>query len=469
MEFCEYKPEETAKEYPRVKEAFKRLQLTDKDILNGKNRAIKYYQCDLRGMRMILGTLVRGVVDMILSKDEGKLRLWLELPMGMMAPFLGTASLLREDVVVAPTGIYHQQLMGAIFDKIDFLIAHAESRCLPQGDSHCGCNQSRYALKSMGIVPIGDLNMAPSNYCDEAPKVDEAISRELGERVFYLNRPQDEYLYEPPGTGKHLEYYAGSIEMLRRDLSEVAGVEITDDLLKQNLMHYLMLVAEIRKIEELRAVADPQVMRSTTYDFLFDTYLFTPGQNGNQQRLEALRVLQEELKGMMERGEGVVEKGAPRILYAPHNSFVNPVIGYTLEEAGLNLCCVEMYGNEAVRTDELAAMFENAPASVIFALLWLHLPVVFMQARADTILKGINKGNIDAAILLAHHTCRVYGSDMLFVKNILRKELGPEFPVAVMEYDIYDPKYYAEQIVTRLQSFAEMVRANKALSAKSAA
>jgi benzoyl-CoA reductase/2-hydroxyglutaryl-CoA dehydratase subunit BcrC/BadD/HgdB len=464
LEFCEYKPEEIDKEYPRLKKAFDKLTLTEEDIRRGKERYMKYFQGNLRGMRMVLGTLVRTTVDMILSKDEGKLKLWLEMPMGQMAPVLGAASLVRDDVVVAPPGMYHELLMGSIMYKYDFLINYSEGFCLPPGVSHCGCNQSKFALKGLGIVPIADLMMSSGNYCDEAPKVDEAIARTFGEPNFYLNMPQDEYLFEPVGTGKHLEYFAGSIDLLRQEVSKVAGAEITDDMVKQSLLPYLVLCGAMTELEEIKAFADPQVLRSACFDLIWSTYTFSSGKLGGELRMEALQVLKDELKGMVARGEGIVEKGAPRVIYAPINSLVTPGIGYTLEEAGVNLCCFESYGNPEVTPQEMAAMINETPACVILAMVWLRYPMIHIPTRTGSILQGIKKaGNIDGILLLAHHACRIFGSDMLMVKKALKKELGPDYPVSLMEYDIYDPKYYnPEQIRTRLESFAEMVKVHKA-------
>jgi benzoyl-CoA reductase/2-hydroxyglutaryl-CoA dehydratase subunit BcrC/BadD/HgdB len=467
MEFCEYAPEEMDKEYPRLREAFKRLTLEEADIQRGKERAVKYFQCNLRGMRMILGCLVRTCVDMILSKDEGKLKFFFEMPMGMIGPVLGAASLVRDDIVVACPGMYHELLMGNFFDKYDFLIQFAEERQLPQGVSHCGCNQAKYALKGMGIVPVADLNVSTGNYCDEAPKADEGVAREFGERQIYMYRPQDEYLYEPPGQGEHLEYFAGSIDLVRQELADVVGAEITDDMVKKNLYPYLLMAAELKKLEEIRAHCDPQVLRSAVHDFVWASYTFSPGLQGHERRMEALRVLIEELNGMVARGEGVVEKGAPRVMYGPLNSFVTPGIGHTLEEAGINLCCFEAYGNPNVSPEEMALMIDNTPASVIIAMMWLCYPMIFLNCRIASMKAGIDKaGNMDGILMLAHHACRIFGSDMLMMKKALKEDMKVDIPIVIVEYDIYDPKYYnAEQIGNRLESFAEVVKVYKASKA----
>lgn len=61
---------------------------------------------------------------------------------------------------------------------------------------------------------------------------------------------------------------------------------------------------------------------------------------------------------------------------------------------------------------------------------------------------------------MLHYSCRPFATDALMVKDALKKELG--IPVLVLEADIYDPRFYTrEQLRTRLESFAELVKASR--------
>ena len=72
--------------------------------------------------------------------------------------------------------------------------------------------------------------------------------------------------------------------------------------------------------------------------------------------------------------------------------------------------------------------------------------------------------NVDGAILCYPYSCRPYAIPSLMAKRSIMEELG--IPVLVLEGDTYDTRNYsAGQLRTRVETFAEMLRMNKAAKA----
>ncbi len=464
LETCAYTDREIDKEMPRVKKFFGKTGLTEKDAKRGKETLLKYYQCDkLRGMRMNMGVLMKSTVDIALSRDEGKRIFYTELPNVFIASLLGGGYSVDPDMIVASPGTYFLALLGGVFGNLDRMYTWAEKNMFTPGAAHCGCNMTIVGGRGLGAIPPGDLTISQGLYCDEAPKTGELINYMFEEEVFYVNRAQDEYLFEPPGGEKQLAYLAESNELLRQKLSNMLGREVTDEMVKKSLGYYLQIMAKLKEILEIRVMADPQVLNVQSYNHLYFIHVFCPGEKGFEERMEAMQVLVDELKTMVDRGEGIMEKGAPRVVYAPLMPLVDPGFGKVLEDAGINLCCPELYSRDVVSVEQMNAMMEM-PVSAIFAMMWICVPFWFIHLRSENIVQNYKNADLDGVILLAHYPCRIVGSDMIMLKDAVRKELGPDVPLALVDYDIYDYRCYNhQQARTRLESFAEMVKSAKAM------
>jgi hypothetical protein len=69
---------------------------------------------------------------------------------------------------------------------------------------------------------------------------------------------------------------------------------------------------------------------------------------------------------------------------------------------------------------------------------------------------------VDGMIFCFPYSCRPYTITPLMVKKAITRDLG--IPVLVLEGDAYDTRdYSAEQLRTRVETFAEMLRAKKAV------
>jgi benzoyl-CoA reductase/2-hydroxyglutaryl-CoA dehydratase subunit BcrC/BadD/HgdB len=412
---------------------------------------------------MALGLWIRYTVDLLLSGEEHEIRLFSHLPMMAGSAALGAAALARPDVFVANPDYFCHIVLGGFFNKLDPLLEAAEGWMLPPGLAHCACSQAKIGAILKNIVPPATLHISAGNYCDEAPKVDEVIASYFNQPVYWCNRCQDEAFDDPPMDERHLKYFAASLEGARMAISEAVGTEVTNSMVMQTLMATEEAGKQYKRIVDLRVSADPQpigVVAAEMAATLMAVYM-TP--SGLKKVAEAFTVLADEVQDRVDRGVGVVPKGAPRVMYAYVLPFASPGIGKIMEEAGLNVCCREGYGSMPVweRRESIAKL----DPSEIMAGVFLHNPtLVKPRWRADVIVLGYKKSNSDGVMMLPHYSCRVFGTDFPMMRDMVKKELG-DIPICILETDVFDPRYYtAEQARTRIESFAEMVKSAQASS-----
>ena len=461
LETCAYTPEEIEKELPRVKRAFDRAGLSEEDVKRGRERLIEYFEAgELRGMRMISGIWIKEFVDLVLAGEEHEIRLYFHLP-SVIGSLFGGARLARPDVYVGYPDVLCHYVLGSVFNRLDPLLEATENWCLPPGVAHCACNQAKLGGKLLNIIAPGSLHFSMGAYCDEAPKVEELLEYHFGERVFWCNRCQDED-FDDPMDERHLKYLSTNVDRARRVVSEVIGVEVTKDMVMEAILASEGCVNGMTRIADLRAEADPSPLRIGSCAFAqFLIVVVTVGLKRRKELEEALRVLGDEVQERVDRGEGVVEKGAPRVMLSYTPPLSTPGIAHAMEDAGLNVCCTEGYGTVSAE-DRRVEIGLPDPCDLI-AGVYLHNPMMMKPTwRVDAVVAGYRKTNLDGIIMLPHYSCRVFGNDYMMVRDGVKKELG-NIPILILETDLFDPRYYtAEQSRTRIESFAEMAKTAKA-------
>ena len=170
------------------------------------------------------------------------------------------------------------------------------------------------------------------------------------------------------------------------------------------------------------------------------------------------------MEDRVSRGIGVVEKGAPRVLYAPLVSLSDPSIVHMIEQLGIALPITE--DTILIPDGALTPQMDDRGRGtdpwerVAYALLQRSIEAsVPMRIRA--ISGAVRRYHLDGVLMLFHYSCRYFAGDPLILKDAVEKETG--VPVMVFEADLYDPRFYtAEQMRTRIEAMAEMLKAGKA-------
>jgi len=461
LEICAYTPEEIEKELPRVKRAFDKARLSEEDVKRGRERLIEYFEAgELRGLRMIAGLYIKDFVDLVLSGEEHDIRIYCHLPT-VGTQLLGAAELARPDIYVGYPMCNCFYVLGSIFNRLDPILEAGENWCLPPGVAHCGCNQFKLGSRLSNILPPASLHLSAGNYCDEAPKADEVLEYFFGDEVFWFNRCQDEDLDDPPMDERHLRYLGTNVKRAKQRISEVIGAEITNEMVFEAMMVTESYAKELSNISELRAFADPSPLRMACVGLAQFLMISTVGLKRRNEVAEAMRVLREEVQERVDQGEGVVEKGAPRVMLSVVVHLSTPGMTKAMEDSGLNIACMEGYGGVSPE-DRRADIALMDPCDLIAGIyLWNPL-MTRVTWRIQSIAEGYRKANLDGIIMLPHYSCRVFGNDYMMIRDGVKRELG-NIPILILETDLFDPRYYtAEQSRTRIESFAEMVKTAKA-------
>ena len=79
----------------------------------------------------------------------------------------------------------------------------------------------------------------------------------------------------------------------------------------------------------------------------------------------------------------------------------------------------------------------------------------------DTILDACRAWDLDGVLWVDHHACRLGATDETMIEKAVKEQLG--LPMLTLDFEYFDPRYYSSaQLRTRIEAFAEMLRAAKA-------
>ena len=149
LQLCGWGEDQIAQEKPRLEEAFKILGLGPEEMKSAEARVREGYDIELKGVRKALGVWIGGLVDVVLSKKEGKRIVYYSFPplggLGGRISAIGKGEIL----CVCPEFILDIAL-GAIFDRIDPIMETGEEKALPPGAALCAMNKIRVGAITRG-------------------------------------------------------------------------------------------------------------------------------------------------------------------------------------------------------------------------------------------------------------------------------------------------------------------------------
>ena len=450
FELCGFESEEIDKEGPRIDKAFKILEIGPEDVKRGEERIRKFFDIELLGVRKLLGVWMNELIEAVLAKEEKKRKVYSNFPGIPLA--LTAAQLACEDAYVGIPEMTIEIIMGQIFGKLNPILEAAEQHGMPPGLALCALSQIHLGQIVKGIVPAPDLILSAGYLCDQATKTDELLHETYGMRVQTIDGCMDSRYNEWPIDQRTMQYYAEEIEEGLVTFGEVTGCPVTDEVKHNALVATGTLFSEIRAIEDLMKT-DP-VPLSQIDGALWWWMEGFPIRN-LQRSIEALKILHEEIKQRVKEGRGVMEKGAPKVLLNVPPA-CDPSIVRMVEESGLSVPAT--WQCQIPEIDRLPFQLNTFEGRVAEAFLRLLTP------RSDRYVAISKAWNVDGVILLTLYSCRPFSSPVQVHKKYITEQLG--IPVLVLEGDVYDSRIYsAQQLRTRVETFAEIVKAAKAAKA----
>jgi hypothetical protein len=164
LTLCGFEPEEIDEERPRVEKVFERLGIGPHDMETADSWVRQNHDVTLQGVRKLLGAWLKQLIDLVLAKDEGKKIVYFGFPAIPGPGLILDAS--SEDVLVSAPDMVLNHTMGQIFNKLTPILEAGEANGLPSGHSLCSLWQAKIGGIAKGMIPIPDLALASSYFCD---------------------------------------------------------------------------------------------------------------------------------------------------------------------------------------------------------------------------------------------------------------------------------------------------------------
>jgi benzoyl-CoA reductase/2-hydroxyglutaryl-CoA dehydratase subunit BcrC/BadD/HgdB len=452
LKLCGYEPDEIEKERARIERAIQILEFIPNDFSRGEKRIKQYFDIKLQSIRKMLGLWLKSLVDLVLSKEEGKKLVYTSMP-----PFfhiLNGLAIVSDDVYVTSPDLTLSHCVGGIFGKIIPLMEIAEGDLLPAGSGFCSPIQVKLGAMNKGIIPKPDLFVSSGFVCDQTPKIDELLNIRHGIPVLYADGPHDEYEKTwPRVSDKRVKYISLESKEILRELKEIIGHSVTEEAAQRADARANNIFMRCNRIFDLIKKADPTPTSFNNIGTLVRLAKLGVNTTTICGDIEGIiDLFYTELQERVRQGKGIQPKGAPRVGVVTLYSIPEPI--KIIEDAGLAVI-VDFTGLATPKVDLVDSNYTD---------FWEHgaeTLIHFMGIKfARRLVHVCREWNLDGAILNYQIGCRDSSAETLKARDLLGKEMG--IPSLVIETDLTDPRHLSvEAMRNRVEAFAEILQSNK--------
>jgi len=457
LRLCGFQAEEVKDERPRIEKAFERLGIgpDDMDMAEGWTR--EHHDVELEGSRRLLGAWLRELIDMVLAKDEGKKVIYYGFPAMVRPGMLIKAS--SENIYCACPDAVLCHTMGQIFNKLTPLLEAGEENGLPPGHSLCSLWQVKVGALVTGVIPEPDMAIASSYFCDMGSKADDLLAEKYGTPIFYVDGSMDSAWQEYPGClSERVKFLGAQLDQLFDKLKETIGVEITPQAWDKTAKVAVEYYSRLGKLTELMR-ADPVPVSAVEMGLATILGAAVTGR-GVPEAYQAMDILTKETQQRLSEGIGVVEKGAPRVLFLVSN-FSDASVIRMIEKTGLAMpASFFTMPPPKIKSETVCSTFGEKMADTEMRVGLYHSG----YAMAKRLEMATDHMEFDGMICNYLFNCRPVAIMSHIAKKWVEKNTG--LPVLALENDIYDTRSFsAGAMQTRVETFAEMLKARKTAAA----
>lgn len=456
---CGFATEEIEREGPRIDRAFNKLGINDEDIKRAEGRIKENYEVELMGVRKLLGVWMKELIALALCREEKRKVVYSEWPGAANVLLMGAMHTAPDVYFGSPGSQTLNLVMGGIFDKLRPILEAGEEIGLPAGSAHCALWQTHVGAIAKGLIPKPDLIISSGWFCDQPAEADQLLHELYGIPVVYLDGCLDWQWGEWPNIGtRQIKYVAGKWARVKRKVEEVIGREIPYEAERQGLRDNAKLFYNFQTLVELVGKADPQPMSQTGTDLVY-WMSYTPLRN-REEANEAVMLLCKEVKQRVDQGKGILPKGAPRVYFGLRVA-VDPGILKMVEDVGLSMPIIFV---DWLTPQERQKTSSDVTSEKVMEGLFRRGCLCSAWGAIEYFTGYCKAWNVDGAILCYPYSCRPYTIPPLMAKKAIKERLG--IPVMVLEGDAYDTRQYsAGALRTRVETFAELLKARKAAMA----
>jgi len=419
-----------------------------------KERLGRFFEIELRGVRRLLRVWLQETFDAVLAREDGKGVVYFGYP-----PIQATGMAIR----VASKGKLYVgcpemvlcHTLGQIFDKLTPLLEAAEGGGLPPGHAMCALLQIKHGALAMGILPVPDLAVATSYYCDMGPKADELMEKLHGHRTIYIDSCMDSPWGEWPSFHtERVAYLGAQINKFFDEVRRLFGVEVDEAAWGEAKAIGRHLYESSNRLNQLM-MADPMPLSGADVELALQFATACTG-SAMIDGPEAIDLLCQEVEEKIKKGRGVVEKGAPRVLIF-NQHYSDPAVTKMMEEAGLAVSATlaTIPPRRPVKPGAYRTIGERRAEQAMWS--GIYHSTYGWAKRFEDVAKALR---VDGVIYNYQYSCRPLALSSDLVKRFLEQNTG--VPTLALEMDYYDSRNYsAAALRTRVEAFAEMLRAKR--------
>lgn len=459
LTLCGFESDDINRERPRIDKAFQKLELGPEDMKTAEKWVRENHDVELKGVRKLLRAWLLELVDLEMAREEGKKLVYYGFPSipGPGMAIKTAAEMSGIDVYCACPDVVFCHTLGQIFNKLSPALEAGEQGGLPPGHGLCSLQQIRNGGLAKGIISVPDLVTGSSYFCDMGSKADELLHELYGHRAIYVDGSMDSRWGEYPDyQPERVEFLGAQLNKLFAVVKEVLGVEVTQEAWDKAMDTSRALFSALGRLTRLMT-ADPMPISYVASSLALQ---LTTGSTGRSmtEGPEAVSILCDEVEKRVEQGIGVVEKGAPTvlILIAP---FSDPSIIHMMENAGL-----------AITTGIFTVPPKKYPPTTYTTLGEIRAEREMRDGHyhsnfgvAKIVEDAVRTLKVDGVLWGYLYNCRPLAETSHTVKKWVEETTG--VPVLSLEIDAYDSRNYsAAALRTRVEAFAEMLRARKAVA-----
>ena len=453
LHLCGFEDDEIEKEKSRIDRSFQKLDLGPEDMKRAGDWVSQNHEVELLGIRKVLRAWLLELFDLVLARDEGKKIVYYGFP-SIQGPGMAIKTAGGDGVYCACPDAVLCHTLGQIFNKLNPILEAAERGGLPPGHGLCSLQQVRVGAMAKGIIPIPDLITGSSYFCDMGSKTDELLHEKYGHKAIYVDGSMDSRWGEfPDYSPQRVEFLGAQLNKLFATVKEVLGVEVNSEVWKKAMVTGMDLGRALGQLQQLVS-SDPMPISSVELELAL---MLTGASTGRSmtEGPEAIKILCQDVKQRVEKGIGVIEKGAPVVMcFLP--SFSDPSIGHMIEDAGLAMSA----SSSSVIPPLDAATPQPTLGEEIADRQLMIGPYHSTHGLVKLMEHAVKATQVDGLIWNYLYNCRPMALTSQLLKKWIEETTG--VPTLSLESDIYDSRSYsAGTLKTKVEAFAEMLRARK--------
>jgi hypothetical protein len=458
LKLCGFEDEEIEKERPRIEKSFERLGIGPEDMEMAESWVRQNHDVTLTGVRKLLGAWFKELIDLVLARDDGKKIVYFGFPAILGPGLILSAS--SEDVFVCAPDMVLDHTMGQIFNKLTPILEAGEASGLPPGHALCSLWQAKIGGLAKGMIPVPDLALASSYFCDMGSKADDLVTAQFGVPIAYIDGVMDsEWGEYPDYLPERVQYLGTQINQALNKAEKVLSIKIAPDAWEKSQKGSQAYVSNLLRLLDLMK-ADPVPVGVAELELLEALSMSSTGR-GIQEGVKAMEILIHELEGRVKAGIGATKKGAPRVMIGVgHTS--DPRVTRLAQNTGLAVPLTHVLasvGGLQVNPIKLKGTYAT-PGEMIAD----HELAAGAYHGTDAFIKIFVRGNelmkLDGFIWNYLYNCRPVALTSHNLKKYLEEKTG--LPVLSLEEDNFDSRAYsAASLRTKVETFAEMLKAKR--------